>query len=118
DRFAGPHTRNIGMIEEIGRIGAAIAPWVQVVALIAALIGLFWFKRYTREKLILEELRHRSELARNVKVLPRVFEQGDEWFLEAQIEVTNASNKTWCVPAAYIMARALVDKESAHEYEH
>lgn len=103
--------------EEIKNAGQAVSAWVPVLLLVGAVIGFFLLRKYRLQQLALEAQQHRSELALNVKVTPRVFEQGGEWFLEANVEVSNASSKTWCVPAVYVSARALVDKQGTADYQ-
>jgi hypothetical protein len=98
-------------------VGHALAAWIPVLLIVAGAIGFLMLRKYRLQQLEVESRQHKSELSLNVKVTPRVFHQGEEWFLEATIEVSNASAKTWCVPAVYVCARALVDKQRKADYE-
>lgn len=105
------------LLEEIREAGQAVATWVPILSLVGVAIGFFILRRYRLQQLQLAAQQYLSELALNVKITPRVFAQCGYWFLELNVEVSNPSNKTWCIPAVYVSARALVDKNRIEDQD-
>ena len=63
------------------------------------------------------ERAERDEAVLDVRLTPRVFNRdprasGGSLVLQSAVEVTNKSNRTWVVAAAYVSARALCDVDS------
>lgn len=81
-----------------------------------------WFTRRTRRldeanrQHQKEEADARAGLALNVGVEPRLFPEGESLFVETRVTAKNPTTRTWCVPAAFIAARAFVNNQTRQAY--